>query len=275
MNWDILYNWYREMSAYFKSIDPNHLLTTGEQGYDIYRHQYSDINLFYDGSMFLLDGMKGSSYFMNSGLENIDYASYHLYPSNWRISHTAGKSWIRDHREIAETLDKPSLLGEFGALNNKDLMIEEYFEVLSESSSRSGILWQYVHPELKNYDQFGFNEAKDPELFEKISEYILKIKSASVAETPDYNRNILYQNYPNPFNPNTRISYYLDEAEYVVLKLYTSLGEEVGILDEGYRKKGLHNLDLSFQNQFLSSGIYVYELKTQNSVLRKKLLLLK
>jgi hypothetical protein len=154
-------------------------------------------------------------------------------------------------------------------------MIEEYFEVLLESSSRSGILWQYVHPDLKNYDEFGFNEIEHKELFDMLSAYIPKIKSTYNAGLPGESGNLLFQNYPNPFNPTTRISYYLSNAQYVELKLFSLLGEEIGTLDKGFREKGKHNLDLSFQNPFLSSGFYVYELRTQGSIQRKKLLLLK
>ncbi|HEX2984397.1 MAG TPA: cellulase family glycosylhydrolase, partial [Ignavibacteriales bacterium] len=112
--------WYEEMSAYFKQIDANHLLTTGEIGYDERTEYYHNPDLFYNSGYFLLNGYKGTSYYENSSLKNIDYASYHLYPDGWRMNPAAGAMWIEDHQRIAESFGKAALLGEFGLKNNRE-----------------------------------------------------------------------------------------------------------------------------------------------------------
>ncbi|HEY6906218.1 MAG TPA: hypothetical protein VI230_02070, partial [Ignavibacteriaceae bacterium] len=53
---DVINGWYKEMSAYFKSIDGNHLLTTGEVGYDNHPENYSDAGYFYNNIHFVFDG---------------------------------------------------------------------------------------------------------------------------------------------------------------------------------------------------------------------------
>jgi len=45
----------------------------------------------------------------------------------------------------------------------------------------------------------------------------------------------LGQNYPNPFNPDTWIPYQLKEDADVEIKIYTSTGQFVKILDLGLR----------------------------------------
>lgn len=83
----------------------------------------------------------------------------------------------------------------------------------------------------------------------------------------------LYQNYPNPFNPTTQIEYTLPTNVYISLKVYNLLGQEVITLFEGLRKPG--NYTATFDGKGLSSGIYFYQLKAENIVETKKLMLLR
>ena len=83
----------------------------------------------------------------------------------------------------------------------------------------------------------------------------------------------LYQNYPNPFNPTTTIGYELPEAGYVSLKVYDVLGNEVALVDEGFKQPGLH--ESVFDGRNLSSGIYVYSIQTGNKIQNKNMIILK
>lgn len=83
----------------------------------------------------------------------------------------------------------------------------------------------------------------------------------------------LMQNYPNPFNPMTKISYSVPASSYVILKVYNLLGEEVRTLFEGFRMPG--NYEVEFDGTGLTSGIYLYRLKSNNLEQRRKLLLTK
>jgi len=83
----------------------------------------------------------------------------------------------------------------------------------------------------------------------------------------------LYQNYPNPFNPITQIKYSIPGNDYMSLKIYNLLGEEVAVLFEGYQQAGSY--EVSFDGSSLSSGVYLYRLSSNNFVETKKLILLK
>lgn len=72
----------------------------------------------------------------------------------------------------------------------------------------------------------------------------------------------LAQNYPNPFNPETVISYKLQAASHVTLKVYDMLGREVATLVNEFKQPGEYNSQFSIFN--LPSGIYFYTLQAAN-----------
>jgi len=86
----------------------------------------------------------------------------------------------------------------------------------------------------------------------------------------DYNLN---QNYPNPFNPSTVINFILPTEGMVKLAVYNTLGEVVEIIVNEYLGSGNHSAEFSPDN--LSSGIYFYQLTTENQTLTKKMVFLK
>jgi hypothetical protein len=83
----------------------------------------------------------------------------------------------------------------------------------------------------------------------------------------------LMQNYPNPFNPETTIGYYLPENGNVKLAIYNSSGKLVRILTDSYKYAGLH--EVKFYGEDLASGIYFYELQTEDNTITKRMVLLK
>lgn len=83
----------------------------------------------------------------------------------------------------------------------------------------------------------------------------------------------LYDNYPNPFNSTTRIAYSVPKNNYISLKVYNLLGEEIVTLYEGVQYAG--NYITSFDGTELASGVYLYQLKANNFVQTKKFILLK
>jgi len=84
---------------------------------------------------------------------------------------------------------------------------------------------------------------------------------------------ILKQNYPNPFNPSTVISYHLPITSKVSLKVYNVLGKEIAILVN--EKLGAGDHEIEFDASGLPSGIYFYQLKVENYIETKKMILLR
>jgi len=88
----------------------------------------------------------------------------------------------------------------------------------------------------------------------------------------------LFQNYPNPFNPSTSIGYQIKETEFVSLKIFDVLGNEVKALVNEIKTPGIHYIDWEGDNnsgEKLSSGVYFYRMQSGSFIQSKKLILQK
>ncbi len=84
----------------------------------------------------------------------------------------------------------------------------------------------------------------------------------------------LSQNYPNPFNPSTTIEFAIPQSDDVSLIVYDMLGREVAELVNDKLSAGNYKVQYNAAEK-LSSGVYIYRIKTNNFNSTKKLLLLK
>ena len=106
--------WIEEMARYIKRLDPNHLLSTGEEGF--YAGRGSGVNPEVWAST------TGQDFIANHAVPEIDFAVAHLWPDNWGVFTLGGslgaaftEEWIRTHtRDATRVLGKPLVLEEFG-----------------------------------------------------------------------------------------------------------------------------------------------------------------
>ncbi len=80
-------------------------------------------------------------------------------------------------------------------------------------------------------------------------------------------------NYPNPFNPSTKLNYSIPKYGLVTIKLFDILGNEIKILENGYKSSG--NYELTIDGNGLQSGVYFVSLRTGNFMETKKIVLAK
>ena len=88
----------------------------------------------------------------------------------------------------------------------------------------------------------------------------------------------LGQNYPNPFNPKTEIRYSLPVKDHVELSIYSLLGQRIAILVSAEQPAGYYQVQWDGTDHTgnpVVSGIYLYELRTRDFVLSRKMLLVK
>ena len=71
-----LQDWVSEMAAYVKSIDSNHLLEIGLEGF--YGESIPNRKLINPGYQ-----MVGTDFISNNRVPHVDFATIHLYPDQW------------------------------------------------------------------------------------------------------------------------------------------------------------------------------------------------
>lgn len=103
--WDLstLVTWADEMSSFLKSLDENHLVSVGDEGF-----------LNRSGSDWTVQAEGGVDHEALTALPNVDFGTFHLYPDHWNKTQQWGIEWIESHIEVARALGKPTILEEYG-----------------------------------------------------------------------------------------------------------------------------------------------------------------
>ena len=83
----------------------------------------------------------------------------------------------------------------------------------------------------------------------------------------------LEQNYPNPFNPTTKIAFHISQVSTVSLKVSDLTGKTVAVLVNGRLSPGTYATEWNATG--FASGVYFYQLKADDFVQSRKLILLK
>jgi mannan endo-1,4-beta-mannosidase len=95
--------WADEMSRFIKSIDQQHLVSVGDEGF-----------LNDGGEHWAYQAKDGVDHRALTALPAVDFGTFHLYPGHWGTTPEWGDRWIVDHLRVARELQKPTLLEEFG-----------------------------------------------------------------------------------------------------------------------------------------------------------------
>ena len=105
-----------------------------------------------------------------------------------------------------------------------------------------------------------------------LSDIPLSINANSVSVIPDFT---ILRNFPNPFNPSTKILFSVNKNYHgkASIKIYDVLGEL--ILDDKISVSGNGKYEFNWNANNLSSGVYLYTIEIENTMLDSKLVLLK
>ncbi len=97
-------------------------------------------------------------------------------------------------------------------------------------------------------------------------------------DAPVANEFTLYGNYPNPFNPETKIRFATERTSDVKVTIYSILGEKISVAHDGELSSGTYDITwhgMDFNGNKVPSGVYFYEIRSDNRVQKGKMLLLK
>ena len=186
----VLRDWYQEMAIFIKSHAPNHLVSTGEEGFD--EGVPSQYSVSEYSNTYVLRANEGTSYIMNTAIPEIDFGSAHWYPQDfgfgWEPSdamYRAQRAWLNDHSRIAADLGKPFVLGEYGYAGWGDARVYQVYDHLwtnAEDIRVDGtLLWQLTADSAK-CTEFGGNICwpggrRDENLYSRFIEHIVNMKS--------------------------------------------------------------------------------------------------
>uniref|UniRef100_A0A7V3E8K9 T9SS type A sorting domain-containing protein n=1 Tax=Ignavibacterium album TaxID=591197 RepID=A0A7V3E8K9_9BACT len=201
------------------------------------------------GRIIIRDAM-GSKVTLYSVTEEVDLDKYELPPvppmGIFDVRYESGR--------IAERIDKTTKTIEIrGAVYPLEVEADGMEVVITDNTGKK------INRTLKEGERLMI---EDP-MIEKL---IVGLKTIPVEFS-------LEQNYPNPFNPTTRISWQSPVNSHQTLKVYDILGNEVATLVDEYREAGRYEVE--FDASKLSSGMYLYQLKTDIYTETKKMILLR
>ena len=178
---EIVHHWLSDITTFVRSVDGNHLISTGEEGY----RTHGDVSK----NEWVHNGMKGVDFDRDILLPNVSFATVHLYPDNWNLPQSDFASWyvpnvIKNRAEIAHAAGKPIVLEEtgFSVYNPSDtskfmdkVKAQEYYldrakwigamyQAANEAGYSGTMIWQAVPvrsdgtPYDVDYFTFGFTD---------------------------------------------------------------------------------------------------------------------
>jgi len=107
----VLTSWIRKTSDYIRSLDSDHMITVGDEGFGLagdttYPYGYSE----------------GIDWAANLAVPNISFGTFHLYTEAWGVAanKTFGQSWVAAHAAVCKKLNKPCLFEEYGVTNKAE-----------------------------------------------------------------------------------------------------------------------------------------------------------
>jgi len=128
-------NWAKEISTYIKSIDSNHLVGLGDEG-------------FYNrpgAPTYPYQGSEGIDFDANLDILTLDFGTFHSYPESWGQTNNQtlwGTQWITDHAASMKRVGKPVILEEFGVSNDKPTVYTAWWNEIVASGLTGDLVWQ-------------------------------------------------------------------------------------------------------------------------------------
>ncbi|KAE8356267.1 putative mannan endo-1,4-beta-mannosidase A [Aspergillus coremiiformis] len=134
-NTDTVRDWVASTSQYIKSLDPNHLVGIGDEGFGL--NIGSDRSYAYEYS-------EGMDFQKNLAVPSIDFGTLHLYPASWGVQNDWGNGWISSHGAACVAAGKPCLLEEYGVTSDHCTQERPWQTTALQTPGMAGdLFWQF------------------------------------------------------------------------------------------------------------------------------------
>ncbi|KAH8119717.1 glycoside hydrolase [Phellopilus nigrolimitatus] len=152
---ETLNTWYRQQSDFVRSLDPDHMITTGGEGQFYWAQPPVIWTDNVPASDYNFDGRAGEDFELDLRLPNIDFGSYHMYPQTWYPQldfpgsnfsvEDWGLNWMQAHADTADMVGKPVIIEEFGltGLDNKTTTYPSWVQRALDTNHAGIMPWQF------------------------------------------------------------------------------------------------------------------------------------
>lgn len=171
--WEERRAWFAEMSAYLKSLDPNHMVAPGAWGYR--------------------SSSERREWLADHAIPTIDYCDVHNYPrddhDSFVDSPAALKEFIENRAAAAYSLRKPLVLGEFGmgVEGYNDASQVEWYKAFFDGNARAGVagtMFWILTPDARRGYGVTYSTDRDQELLNEIARASKMFEALQAAEVP-------------------------------------------------------------------------------------------
>jgi len=171
--WEERRAWFAEMSAYLKSLDPNHLIAPGTWGYR--------------------SSSERREWLADHAIPTIDYCDVHNYPrddhDSFVNSPAALKEFVENRAAAAYSLRKPLVLGEFGmgVEGHNGASQVDWYKAFFEGNARAGVagaMFWILTPDARRGYGVTYSTPRDKELLSEVGRASQMFEAVENAEVP-------------------------------------------------------------------------------------------
>jgi hypothetical protein len=261
---------------------------------------FPQINLIWNSSSINYNTISGWVDFEKSGsvwkkrIYQIDSTSFRIMTEGFSL--TPQYTYTFNQNEILAGMQLYSTSGDLNGNGIMDFYVLAYYgtspyrqsvKILDVSTNqlileRNDASFYFSYPLLEDINNDGLAELiftkYDYPAFNGYAYEVYSTPATGIEEISSPGNFHLYQNFPNPFNPSTTIKYTLPSESSIQLKIFDIKGELIKSMTRDKIIAGDHEIAWDGTNDKgvrQPSGVYVYQLKVNNSSSARKMILLK
>ncbi|KAJ7196268.1 glycoside hydrolase [Mycena pura] len=127
--------WASNISAFIKSIDKNHLVAIGDEGFfnEPGSHNFD----------FVYQGTLGIDFAANMQISTLDFGTFHESWGENADVETWGVQWITDHATVMASTNKPAIMEEFGITDaTRNATYATWYQTVISTGVTGDLIWQ-------------------------------------------------------------------------------------------------------------------------------------